>query len=141
MALKMAYKGFEFEGSKDELITLMEELQGGVPTPFIKSGSASWRWTQEAVGTMFDMLYGDKLAVVKAFKKDRVIKYHELCKLCGLRGQELSARLAAITKNSHKAVGHDDAWLIDHEWTVPNDRDQRNYFIHPEAYPHLAKLL
>jgi hypothetical protein len=147
MALKMIYKGFEFEGDKDELIALMEELQEGtapapnIPLPPSKPSAASWRWTEEAVEKMFNMLYEGKLEVIKAFKKSRVLKYHELCKLSGLRGQELSARLAAITKNSQKAVGHDEAWLIDHEWTVPYDREQRNYFIHPEAYPYLARLL
>jgi hypothetical protein len=140
MALRMTYNGFKFEGDKDELIALMKELDGDSSISPEQSEPANWRWTQDAVEKLFDMLYGDKLKVIKAFKKGRVLKYHEFCKLTGLRGQELSARLGAITKNSRNAVGHDDAWLIDKEWTVPYDRDERNYFIHPDAYPYLAKL-
>src|SRR5947207_1904754 len=130
MKLKMTYGNFEFTGEKEDLLDLMMELETKSASGTMPKAKSDWHWNEDSVDKLATILDGQKLNVVRAFKKNRTLKYRELCKLTGLRGQALSARLAAITKNSQRAVGHEKAWLIDHVWTVPGDRDERDYYIH-----------
>jgi hypothetical protein len=143
MPVKMIYKkDFEFIGDKEELLEVMKELEQGSiisTSSGAHSKAADWKWTEENVKDMLDSLNDQTFKVLKAFKKTSTIKYHELCKSSGLRAQKLAIRLTAIRRNAQKAVGHKGAWLVNRRWTIPGDREQRDYYIHPEAYPYLLK--
>ncbi|SRR5579884_2307313 len=149
---KMNYEGFEYEGTPDELFEIRARLTGNKPT----SGDANlrseqrngsrreqtWHWTDEAVADVVEHVWGSGEKVLRAFADHgRELKYKELCKYTGLRGLSLVGPLSAIKKFVQNAVGNRNAKLIDRRWTIPGNRDERIYYIHPDAWDALRKIM
>jgi hypothetical protein len=148
--MKMIYRGFEFVGERTELLEIMKDLAEKShlsshrdDTDDIKDEAKgeSWHWTEAAVFQVLDSLTDDVYKLIRAFQTSSSLKYDKFCKLTGYSAQKMAIRLTAITRASRKILKNEEAWLIERKWTVARDRQARDYFIDPTAYPFVLKYL
>lgn len=142
---KIILDGMEVELSLDELEELSRRRgkhSGLAETVRNGKGRDTWRWNDEAVEEVVDGCYGKSEKVLRAFvQHGGELKYKDLCRYTQMRGLQLVGPLSAIRKKVKKAIGHDKAKLIEQRWVVPGDREERVYFIHPDALDALKKAL
>lgn len=131
--------GKEVEGSAADIAAILNTMAGGGVRP---AGGEPWRWTDDAVEELIQSAYGPTMKVLRAFvEHGRTLSYTDLCKYSGRRGLELVGPLSALRKRARKAVGHKQAQLVYVKWTVPGDREKRQYSIHADAYDRLCELV
>lgn len=149
---KLMFGGMEFEGSPKELAEIAKILEAGGASVTSASNTgassngvqpnATWRWNDRAVDSVVNLSYGTSLKVMEAFAQHgRELKYKDLCRLTNMKGIKLVAPLSAISKKAKKAIGHHDARLIDSRWVIPGNRDERVYWIHPDAFDRMKQAL
>jgi hypothetical protein len=143
-------KELQFEGNVIELTELARNLEnpsGLSELAVVQNGASSdgaakqtRTWNHESIGRLWKLLWGDQKKLVKflASKKTGTAFYSEIGKFMGYNGQHLSGILSPITRNSQSATRDRLARLVD--WR-PTERGQREYFIHPEAFPFLKEIV